>query len=42
MLEERREWIKHFLEQNDFSALPPKAVDFYERMKVKKPLSPEE
>jgi len=42
MLEERRRWILEFMEKYDFSAVPNSAKEFYERLKVKPPLSPED
>jgi hypothetical protein len=29
MLDERRKWIKKFLEMHEFSNVPTKALDFY-------------
>lgn len=42
MLEERRRWIRMELERNDFRALPRTATEYYEKDKVKVPLTPEE
>lgn len=42
MLEERRKWIIEFMEKHDFSAVPNAAKEFYDRLKVKPPLTPEE
>lgn len=42
MIEERRKWIREYLEQTNFAALPPKSKDFMEKDKVKPPLTPEE
>lgn len=42
MLEERREWIRMELDRNDYRGLPRSASEFYEKDKVKHPLTPEE
>ncbi len=42
MLEERREWIRGYLAMHEFYHLPASYKDFYEKDKVKPPLTPEE
>ncbi len=42
MLSERRKWILNFMEQTDFSQIPNKPEEFYEREQVMMPLTPEE
>ena len=42
MLRDRRLWISEFMERNEFAKIPDTVKDFYEKDKVKIPLSPEE
>ena len=42
MLEERRKWIYDYYELNEGNDLPKKVVEFYDKDKVMKPLTPEE
>ena len=42
MLDERREWIRDFMAMHDFKGLPNQAVEYYDKINVKPPLSPEE
>lgn len=42
MLEERRQWIREFMDMHDYKQVPNKIAEFYDKDKVKPPLSPEE
>lgn len=41
MLRDRRMWITEFLERNEFSKIPDTVKGYYEKDKVKIPLTPE-
>mgnify|MGYP000983058966 CR=1 FL=1 len=42
MLRDRHMWITEMLEKTEFNKIPDSAKDFYEKDKVKLPLTPEE
>ena len=42
MLEERRKWVLEYMERREFTGVPYKGKEFYDKDKVRPPLTAEE